>query len=112
MNIFMNDFFDLLDEEEQTASDRVLEESLQFLAEKNIIKLDKATARRRLLSQATLYAAKEEGSPLYAKYVKASKLRKQYRQEIQSRYQKKGEAKLRQFLKNQKTRKNKQQHSK
>ena len=77
----------------------VLDETLKVFNEKNIIKLDKKTMRKRLLTQATLLAAKEANDPIYVKYARHSKLKRQYRQQIQERYHAKGKKKMREYLK-------------
>lgn len=79
------------------SDDKVLDATVQFLQEANVIKYDKKTLRKRLFSQATLMAAREAGDPLYVKYMKATKQRKEYRHKIQVKYASKGKAKLREY---------------
>ena len=82
-------------QEEQEAN-----ESLDnILTEANVVKMDKATLRRRLLNQSILLAAKDAQDPLYAKYVKASKLKKSLRDKIRSKYANAGKKKMKEFLK-------------
>ena len=81
------------------------EESAEFqsldtiLTEANIVRMDKATLRKKLLTQSILLACKESGDPIYAKYVKASKLKKELRKKINQKYSNAGKKKMREFLK-------------
>lgn len=72
-----------------------LDEADRILSEQSIVKMDTATKRRRMLTQAVLIAAKEANDPLYIKYQKASKRRRMLRAEIQKKYQAAGAKKLR-----------------
>ncbi|QXN67875.1 hypothetical protein FPHOBKDP_00121 [Listeria phage LPJP1] len=87
-------FFNYNNEE---SSMQTLEESLSYLEEANIVRLDKRTAKKRLYTQAVLISAKEANDPLYRKYVKYSKLRRETRRAIQLKYASKGKQKLREF---------------
>jgi hypothetical protein len=86
-------FFETLNESNH---DMLLEQTLQ---EANVVKMDKATLKKRLLTQATLLAAKDANDPLYQKYVKHAKAKRHFRQLIQQKYQAKGQAKVREFMK-------------
>jgi hypothetical protein len=77
----------------------ILDETVRVFNERNIVKMDKKTLKKRLLTQATLLASKEANDPLYKKYVKHSKLKRQYRKQIQQKYQAKGRQKMREYLK-------------
>lgn len=86
--------------------ERILnEESVEFqsmdaiLNEANIIKMDKNTLRKKLLTQSILLACKESGDALYGKYVKASKLKRELRKKINQKYSNAGKKKMREFLK-------------
>ena len=81
--------------EEQQANDSLD----QILTEANVVKMDKATLRKRLLNQAILLAAKDAQDPLYKKYVKASKLRRTLRDKIRAKYANAGKKKMKEFLK-------------
>lgn len=94
--------------------ERILnEESQEFdsldtiLTEANIVRMDKQTLRKKLLTQATLLSCKEKGDPLYAKYVKASKLKRKLRAKISQKYASAGKKKMQQFLKAKKASKKK-----
>lgn len=84
----------------ESSDERVLNESVRILNERNVIKMDKGTMKKRLLSQATLLAAKEANDPLYSKYVKATRIRKECRKLIQVKYASKGKTKMMTYLKN------------
>lgn len=75
----------------------------QILTEANIVRMDKQTLKKKLLTQSILLACKEAGDPLYAKYVKASKLKKAIRAKINVKYSNAGKKKMKEFLKAQKT---------
>lgn len=79
-----------------TESD-VLEETFKFLSEKSIMKLDANSAKKRMLTQASLIAAKEANDPLYVKYVKASKKRRELRAILHKKYQAQGAKKVREW---------------
>lgn len=93
--------FDMF-EEIYNNDDRVLQETVEMLTEANIVRMDKATLKKRLLTQATLLAAKEANDPIYQKYVKATKVRRKCRKIIQGKYEAKGKIKVKQFLANRK----------
>lgn len=76
----------------------VFDEDTQVLNEVNIVKMDKATLRKRLLKRAALICSKEAGDPLFKKYAKAAKAKKNYRQLIQQKYEGKAKIKLKQYL--------------
>lgn len=76
-----------------------LNESYKLLTEKSIVKMDKNTLKKRLMTQATLLAAKEANSPDYAKYIKVSKAKRFYRKNIQKKFGAKGKQKYAQFIK-------------
>jgi hypothetical protein len=86
-------FFETLNESNH---DMLLEQTLQ---EANVVKMDKATLKKRLLTQATLLAAKDANDALYHKYVKHAKAKRHFRGLIQQKYQAKGQAKVREFMK-------------
>lgn len=75
------------------------DETVEYLNEKNIVKMDKATAKKRLARQSTLFAAKKANDPLYTKYVKYTKLRKEYREAIQAKYGAKGKQLMKMYIK-------------
>jgi hypothetical protein len=76
-----------------------LEESVRVLNERNVVKMDKQTLKKRLLTQATLLAAKDANDPLYQKYVKVAKAKRAFRKQIQQKYEAKGRQKVREYLK-------------
>lgn len=78
---YMNEAFDLL-----------------TLQEANIVKMDKKTMKKKMLRRATLAAAKAANDPLYHKYLKHTKLRKQYRIQIQEKYQGKAKIVVKQWI--------------
>lgn len=86
----------------EVGDNRVFNETLEVLNEKNIIKMDKKTLRKKLLTQATLLSAKEADDILYKRYVKASKIRRETRSAIQVKYEAKGKRKLKEFIQTQK----------
>jgi hypothetical protein len=86
-------FFETLTE---SSNDIILENTLN---EANVVKMDKATLKKRLLTQATLLAAKDANDPLYHKYVKVAKQKRHFRKLIQQKYAAKGQAKVREFMK-------------
>ncbi|AST99863.1 hypothetical protein PBI_PBS1_41 [Bacillus phage PBS1] len=92
----MSSFFNLLTE--SNTSDIILEQTFQ---EANVVRMDKQTLKKRLLTQATLLAAKDANDPIYQKYVKAAKQKRHFRSQIQQKYGAKGQAKVREFLKQQ-----------
>lgn len=81
---------------EEAMSEETLD---KILTEANIVKMDKATLKRKLLTQSILLAAKEAGDPLYEKYKKAAKLKKELRKKINAKYANAGRKKMRDFLK-------------
>jgi hypothetical protein len=85
-------FFETLTE---SNSDVILENTLQ---EANVVRMDKQTLKKRLLTQATLLAAKDADDPVYHKYVKVAKQKREFRQIIQNKYRSKGAAKVREFM--------------
>jgi hypothetical protein len=89
-------FFETLTESNDIMA---LEESVRILNERNVVKMDKQTLKKRLLTQATLLAAKEANDPVFQKYVKASKAKRAYRKQIQQKYESKGRQKVREYLK-------------
>lgn len=86
-------FFETLTE---SNNDMLLEQTLN---EANVVKMDKETLKKRLLTQATLLSAKDANDPLYQKYVKVAKQKRHFRQLIQQKYSAKGQAKVREFMK-------------
>ena len=76
-----------------------LQETYDILMEKSVVKMDKSTLKKRLLTQATLLAAKEAGAQEYIKYVKHSKAKRHYRKLIQDKYGAKGRQKYNEFIK-------------
>jgi hypothetical protein len=92
----MSSFFEVITE---SNNDIVLEDTLKLYTEANVVKMDKTTLRKRLLTQATLLAAKDANDALYQKYVKVAKAKRHYRAQIQRKYQAKGQQKVREFLK-------------
>lgn len=93
--------FDIFDEI-YSNDDKVLQETMDVLQEANVVRMDKATLKKRLITQATLLAAKDANDKLYQKYVKATKIRKKCRKLIQKKYEAKGKMKVKQFLANRK----------
>jgi len=79
---------DYLDEEAKN----YLDESFRVLQEKNIVRMDKKTVKKKMMTRATLMAAKAANDQLYVKYVKYTKLRKQFRELIEAKYAAKGKA--------------------
>jgi|GEM_PF-3241550 len=96
----MANFFESLTQtNEGTGADfEVITETARILQERSVVRMDKSAMRKKLLTQATLLAAKDAGDPLYKKYVKATKIRKQCRHAIQQKYASKGKAKMREYL--------------
>ncbi len=93
----LNDFL------REDVEDKVFTETVRYLQEANKVKFDKKTMRKRLFTQATLYAAREAGDPLYVKYQKASAQKRKFRREIQVKFASKGKAKLREYDKRRKS---------
>lgn len=93
--------FDMFDEI-YSNDDKVLQETMDVLQEANVVRMDKATLKKRLVTQATLLAAKDANDPIYQKYVKATKVRRKCRKIIQKKYESKGKQKVKQFLANRK----------
>jgi len=77
----------------------VFDETMQVFNERNVVKMDKQTLKRRLLSQATLLAAKEANDPIYQKYLKVAKAKRAYRKTLQQKFASKGKQKVREYLK-------------
>jgi len=77
--------------------DKVLDETISYLTEANMVRMDKKTMRRRLFTQATLLAAKEDNSPLYKKYHMHSVKKRELRRQIQLKYASKGRTKVREY---------------
>lgn len=75
-----------------------MNESFEALNEANIVKMDKMTMRKKMLTRATLAAAKQANDPLYAKYVKHTKLRKSYRRQIEQKYASKANMIVKQWI--------------
>jgi len=92
-------------------SNKILEETFQVLCERNIIKMDKMTLKKKLFTQSTLLCAKEANDPLYVKYVRATKLRRACRQAIQEKYAAKGKIRMKQYLASQKGAKRREKSS-
>lgn len=63
-----------------------MNEAFSVINEANIVKMDKQTMKKKMLTRATLAAAKQANDPLYHKYVKHTKLRKTYRRQIEQKY--------------------------
>ena len=80
------------------ALDAVVNESVDILNERSIVKMDKVAMRKKLMTRAILAAAKNANDPLYVKYQKASKLRRACRQAIAKKYAAQGKAIYRQYL--------------
>jgi hypothetical protein len=89
-------FFDTLTESNDFMA---FDETVQTFNEANVVKMDKKTLRKRLLTQATLLAAKDANDPTYRKYVKVAKAKRAYRKQLQQKYASKGKQKLREYLK-------------
>jgi len=100
---FMESLLESMETEVQTNDFTVLEETVRTFNEANVVRMDKQTLKRRLMTQATLLAAKEANDALYQRYVKASKLKRSLRLQIQQKYQSKGKQKVREYLQTQKT---------
>ena len=92
----MNELFNTLNE---SVDFLTLQETYETLTEKSVVRMDKATLKRRLLTQATLLAAKEAGAKEYKMYVKAAKAKKHWRGIIQQKFGAKGNQKMREFIK-------------
>lgn len=93
--------FDIFDEIYNN-DDKVLQETMEVLTEANIVRMDKATLKKRLITQATLLSAKDANDALYHKYVKATKIRRKCRKLIQKKYEAKGKQRVKQYLANKK----------
>ena len=70
-----------------------------ILTESNVVRMDKVTLRKKLLTQSILLSAKENKDPLYLKYVKASHIKRELRNKINVKYNSAGKKKMRDFLK-------------
>lgn len=77
----------------------VLNETLEVLNEVNKVQFDKKTLNKRMLRQCELLAAKRAGSPVYDKYVKATKIRKKCRELIHAQFEGKAKILLKEYLK-------------
>jgi len=76
---YMNEAFDLIYENAHAGENTALNEA-------NVIKLDQQTMKKKMIRRAELAAAKNADDPLFHKYIKHSKLRKQYRRAIHEKY--------------------------
>lgn len=76
---YMNESFDLIRQNANAGTNA-------YLNEANVVKLDNQTMKKKMIRRAELAAAKSADDPLYHKYVKHSKLRKQYRRQIHEKY--------------------------
>lgn len=94
----MNDNLEFFKDLNESSDDMILEESYKVLNERNIVKMDKITLKKRLLTQSTLLAAKEAKDPIYFKYAKFAKLKRSYRKMIQKKYLAQGKHKMKEFL--------------
>lgn len=92
-----------LDEIYNESTEVILNETFQVLNEVNKVQFDKQTLKRRLLSQAELICAKEAGSPVYDKYIKATIIRRKCRDIIHAQFANKAKVKVKEWLKNRKT---------
>lgn len=63
-----------------------MNETFDVINEANVVRLDKMTMKKKMVRRAELAAAKAADDPLFHKYVKHSKLRKQYRRQIHEKY--------------------------
>lgn len=97
----MSTFFETLTESENFDE---LEKTYKSLQESNVVRMDKNTMKKRLMTQATLLAAKDANDPLYQKYVKVAKAKRKFRTAIQQKYASKGQQKVRDFIKAQQAR--------
>lgn len=77
----------------------IFNEAVQSFNEANVVKMDAKTLKKKLLSQSILLAAKDAGDPLYVKYAKASKAKREYRKQINTKYLAAGKKKMKEFLK-------------
>lgn len=100
--IFENQDFDIDDDSINTMLEGYV------LNEANIVKMDAKTIKRRLLRRCALIVAKEANDPLYHKYVKYSRAKKEMRQQIQAKYGSKAKAKLKAILASRKISKKKE----
>ena len=73
-----------------------------LLSERNIVKYDKQTKRKRLAGQAAILIAKEKNDPLYHKLKKVYKQRKMLKDAIQKKYGTKGALRAKQMMQNNK----------
>jgi len=76
---YMNEAFDIIYQTAHAGENTALNEA-------NVIKLDQQTMRKKMIRRAELAAAKHADDPLFHKYMKHSKLRKQYRRQIHDKY--------------------------
>lgn len=91
----MSNFFDSYNTENMI---QYLDEAFEVLNEKNVVKLDKMTMKKKIMTRATLAAAKSANDPLYTKYVFHTKKRKMYRRAIQEKYASKARAVVKQWV--------------
>lgn len=80
----------------------VLDETMNVLNEVNRVMFDKATLRRRLISQCELIVAKERGDVVYDKYIKATKIRRKCRKLMHGKYESLAKVKAKEYLKSRK----------
>jgi len=98
----------LKEQKADVTDDMVFEETFQYLSEKNkVINVTKAGVKKRLMNQSVLQCAKEANDPMYAKYVKATNLRKQCRETLRSKYQSQARKKMMGYLTRKKENKSK-----
>ena len=76
---YMNEAFDIIYDNAHAVENSALNEA-------NVIKLDNQTMKKKMIRRAELAAAKAADDPLYHKYVKHTKIRKQYRRQIHDKY--------------------------
>lgn len=77
--------------------ERFLEE-VNILNEKNVVKMDKKTLRKKAITRMALSLAQKAGDPAFDKYMKYSALRKHYRKLIANKYGSKATAAYRKYL--------------
>lgn len=82
---------------------KILDESIEVLQEiQDKVQFSAKTKKKRMLHQAELLVAKDEYPALFAKYAKATKLRKKYRALIHVQCNAKAKQRLRMYLQRQK----------
>lgn len=89
--------FDMYDEI-YSNTDKVLDETMELLQEANVVRMDKATRKKRLLTATELTLAKESGDKLFEKYAKATKIRRKCRKLIHKKYESKAKVRVKQYL--------------